>query len=202
MLKCAGGVVLAVANLQKAFQGHDFQSPDFGEVHAKGSHIASLSNAADSLHNTMGNILDNSTDPKDCADKMGAACDAYKDHVTKLTSALPVHAFKADQMLLKAETAKLLKAGMAKSPHAGVALAIAHAAHQSAITAGRAADMLQGGGTDDDQETGDTSGQAALQAKPAKMVPAKKADDIAGGDIEADDPLMPGKGKAKKIDAG
>jgi len=157
-----------------------------------------MSNAADSLHNTLGNCLDNATDPKDCSDKMGAACDAYKNHITKLTSALPTHAFKADQALMKAEVAKLVKAG--KSPNAGVAMALAHAHHAMSNAIGG----MMGGATDDDQMTGDTSGAASTQAKPAAK-PAKKADDLGGGDTAqtTDDPEMPAKdGKAKKIDAG
>jgi hypothetical protein len=66
--------------------------------------------------------------------------------------------------------------------------------------------MISGGGTDDDQQTGDGLGDRANGAAKAKT--RKDAANIAVGDVEADDPLMPakdaGKGpqRAAKADAG
>ena len=101
LVKCAGGVALAYTGLTKAFDGYDFQSPDFGDVHAKGAHTAAVSTAKDMLHRAVQNINETADSPKDAADKIGAACDAHKAHVTAMTKKLPTSAFKADEALLK-----------------------------------------------------------------------------------------------------
>jgi len=201
VVKMAGGVALAYTGLSKAFDGYDFQSPDFGEVHSKGTHMQSLSAAGDSLHRTVGNIMDTAPDPKTASQQIGNACDAHKAHCQAMTKKLPVQAFKADQALLKAEVAKLMKGpipDMRKHPHAGLAMAIAHAAHQAALTAQSAGAMVSGG-TDDDQQTGGGFGGQGDGGKGMQ----KAEGDTGVGDVAAADPEMPGKGgKTKKADAG
>ena len=206
LIKMSGDVALAVTGLKKGFSGYDFSSSDFGDVHATGSYCSSLSVASDMLQMTISNILYETESPTDAESKISDAIDGFKDYISTLTSALPVQAFKADQALLKAEV-ELAKAAVdpKKHPHAGVAMAIAHAAHAAASAANQAGTMLgtgdASGGTDDDQETGDTSGAAATQSKPAK--PAKKADGTDAEDADGDEAAKAlAKEKAKKADAG
>jgi hypothetical protein len=198
-------VALAISCVQKGFSGYDFSSSDFGEVHATGSFCSSASTASDMLQMTIANILCESASPADAASLITKACNGFRDYVSALTSALPEQAFKADIALLKSSAA-LIKAdvtGPKKHPHAGVALAIAHAAHAAASAAGQAGTMISDnnadGGTDDDQATGGPS----VNNNGGKKTTMKSSDGktIADeGDPGAADPLMPKK--TVKADAG
>ena len=197
LVKMGDNVMLAVSGLQKGFSGYDFSSSDFGEVHATGSFCCSASVASDMLQMTIGNILGECESPSDASTKIAKACDGFKGYMTALTSALPVQAFKADVALLKAAAADPFPAAK-KHPHAGVALAIAHAAHAAASAAGQAGTMLADnaqGGTDDDQQTGPAQGQT--NAKPAR-----KADGDDDGAKAAAALAKEKAAEAKKADAG
>jgi hypothetical protein len=201
-------VALAISCVQKGFSGYDFSSSDFGEVHATGSFCSSASTASDMLQMTIANILVESETPEDASDLIAKACNGFRDYVTALTSALPVQAFKADVALLKS-TVAVIKADaptMKKHPHAGVALAIAHAAHAAASAANQAGTMISDnnadGGTDDDEATGDGMGDKANGGKKTTLKSSDGKTITEEGDLNADDPLMSPKNPAKKADAG
>jgi hypothetical protein len=140
LVKLDDNVMLAVSCLKKGFSGYDFSSSDFGEVHATGAFCSSASVASDMLQMTIANILCECEAPDEALAKISEACGDFTEYMTALTSALPVQAFKADVALRKANAADSSLAK--KHPHAGVALAIAHAAHAAAAAAGQAGTMI------------------------------------------------------------
>lgn len=106
LLKVNDDIGLMVSGLKKAFHSYDFASNSFAEVLAVGGHYASICNATDALNSTIYNILGSSDTPTDAASKISTAVDGFKNYVATLTSALPVHAFKADVELTKAAAGK------------------------------------------------------------------------------------------------
>ena len=87
---------MVVSGLQKAFEGFDFSSTNFGDVMASGSFCSSMCMATDMLSATIGNILAYADSPDRAADQIEKAVGEYQSYVVALAKGLPVHAFKAD----------------------------------------------------------------------------------------------------------
>jgi hypothetical protein len=180
LVKLDKDVMLAVSCLKKGFNGYDFNSSDFGEVHATGAFCSSASTASDMLQMTIANILCECEAPDEALAKISKACEDFTQYMTVLTSALPVQAFKADVALRKANAADPFPAK--KHPHAGVALAIAHAAHAAAAAAGHAGAMISA--DSDATATGGANDSLPVEAGKAAHS-AKKRDGNAAGEALA-----------------
>ena len=96
VVKVSDTVAMVVSGLQKAFEGFDFSSTNFGDVMASGSFCTSMCVATDMLSATIGNILAYADSPDTAADQIEKAVGEYQSYVVTLAKGLPVHAFKAD----------------------------------------------------------------------------------------------------------
>ena len=73
VVKVSDTVAMVVSGLQKAFEGFDFSSTNFGDVMASGSFCTSMCVATDMLSATIGNILAYADSPDTAADQIEKA---------------------------------------------------------------------------------------------------------------------------------
>lgn len=92
LLKVSNEIAIVYKSFDSSSQGSD----DFNQVNSTGGHHLAIMAAHDALGTTMHNALQNAKDPQEAHDKIAAACDAHKEHVTGLTKKLPVRAFKME----------------------------------------------------------------------------------------------------------
>lgn len=107
VLKVSDEIGLVVTGLQKAFHGYDFESTSFGDVLQTNGFFSSLCTAGDSLRTVISNIMSEADSPADAATSIQKAVDEFKDYAGTLARALPVHAFKMDAAIRKADAPKV-----------------------------------------------------------------------------------------------
>lgn len=94
---------LVVSGLTKAFSSYDFESTSFGDVFKAGSFYPSIRVAQEMLTDTIHNIMYDASSPTEATAAVTKAVDEFKEYTAALASALPVHAFKADVEVSKAD---------------------------------------------------------------------------------------------------
>lgn len=204
VLKVNDEVALVVTDLKKAFANYDFSSWSFGEVMATEGYFAGLCTALDVLRSTVANIMMEATSPSEAAAAIGKACDDFKGYMITLTGGLPVDAFKADQLLAKAD----LKVAVVAEPAAKAEEAPAEEAKKedapadaeavkeeapAAVEAAEKADKKPAASDDQDMdgdEGKDTDDDAKKdKKKDGEAAPAADTNDVAkaSNDQELDD---------------
>lgn len=103
MLKVSDELGLVISGLTKSFESYDFNSTSFGEVFKTGSFYPSIRTAQEMLNDTIHNIMYEAKSPTDATNMIQKSVDEFQQYVTTLTGSLPVHAFKAEQEICKAD---------------------------------------------------------------------------------------------------
>ena len=97
LIKLDDDIGLVVSGLAKAFNGMNVQNTDFARAFATEAFYPSMRLANDMLGLAVGNIMQKAENASDAAALIAKAVDDFKQYVTTLATAIPSHAFKADQ---------------------------------------------------------------------------------------------------------
>ena len=97
LIKLADDIGLVVSGLAKAFNGMNVEDTSFAKVFATEAFYPSMRLANEMLGVAVGNIMQKAENASDAAALIAKAVDDFKQYVTTLATAIPSHAFKADQ---------------------------------------------------------------------------------------------------------
>ena len=97
LIKLDDDIGLVVSGLAKAFNGMNVEDTSFAKVFATEAFYPSMRLANEMLGVAVGNIMQKAENASDAAALIAKAVDDFKQYVTTLATAIPSHAFKADQ---------------------------------------------------------------------------------------------------------
>jgi len=100
------GVADMPETLTKGFEGYNWQSGDFKEVFSQEGALPMVSIACSALMDTIYNTMGMASSPADAAKLVKAALSDFTEVVLGTVKAIPVNAFKLEDVVLKADAPK------------------------------------------------------------------------------------------------
>lgn len=106
VIKASDEVSFVVTGLKKSFSDYDYSSTDFLTVLKTNGFYPSMWAAADAMQTAVCNAMYDAATPNDASVAISKIADDFKSYMTSVASSLPVHAFKLDTELKKADAGK------------------------------------------------------------------------------------------------